>query len=526
MKKAQEKTNKPRKSFAFGRGFYAYIVLLVCSVIFTEALRSPVSIVLLWFMILLPFGLLLLTVTMKKGIAVFVSADETTSEKNVVVPYEFQIINGSILPISYLEAYIYVPSHDGVRCVEKRLLLSMLPKGRYRFSDDIVFKYRGQYNVGVGDVYVSDPLRFFTMKRTLDVYHEMFILPRRIYLNRSTDNAASDLPSDSNTVVSGIESSESNRIREYRAGDSLKHIHWKLSSKVQDLQVNEYNPNTGKNVYVFCDFSLLESEAQSAVNDEKRKKKKKTEKKKKAVKLKLERKAASSMMSTDEVLEAANASAAERAEALAALSKTRDELLEAAKAEAETVAEEDSVDDAPDTRDAFNAAEYWERANRILPEYQLDMDHFCADGVSEIAIGAVIHGIEEGNTVTLMWFDERMASGFCSYQISSYSDFDLIYTQFATAPFAKPEYKVTRLPDLIEDVENPTFLFATSKADLTNVSDFVDAGHRMGADAVEILFFNPKERYEDPQLRAEYVENCRSRFMESNITLSECRIEN
>ncbi len=523
MKKAEGKPNKPRKNFAFGRGFYAYIVLLIGSFIFTEALRSPVSIVLLWFMILLPFGLLLLTVAMKNGIAVFVSADQTTSEKNVAISYDFQIINGSILPISYLEAYIYVPSNDGVRCVEKRLLLSILPKGRYRFSDDIVFKYRGRYSVGVGDVYVSDPLRFFVMKRTLDVYHEMFILPRKKYLQRSTDNAASDLPSDSNTVVSGIESSESNRIREYRAGDSLKHIHWKLSSKVQDLQVNEYNPNTGKNVYVFCDFSLLESEERAGNTEEKRKKKK--AKKKKTVKLKLERKAVSSMMSTDEVVDAANASAAERAEAVAALAKTRDELTEATKeealAEAETL-KEGETSEAP----IFNAAEYWERANKILPEYQHDMDYFCADGVSEIAIGAVFHEIEEGNTVTLMWFDERMASGFSGYQISSYSDFDLIFTQFATAPFAKSEYKVTRLPDLIEDVENPTFLFATSKADLTNVSEFVDAGHRMGADAVEILFFNPKERYKDPALRAEYVENCRSRFAENNIILSECRIEN
>lgn len=524
MKKAHKNKNKPRPSFAFGKGFKLYFILLIASVVFTQALRSPISIVLFWFMILLPFGMLLISLIARSGVSVFVNSDETTAEKNVSVPYEFQIINSSFLPISYLEACVSVPSRDGVFCVEKHLLLSILPKGRYRFGDEVVFKYRGKYNVGVGDIYVSDPLKLFVLKRSLNVYYEMYILPRRIYLRRQTQNAPSDLPTDSNTVVSGIESSETNRIREYRAGDSLKHIHWKLSSKMQDFQVNDYNPNTGKNVFVFCDFSSSPTTEAETV-DPKKKKRAKKQREKKKIKLKLEKKSASAVMSTEETLDSARQSAASRAEAAAALAKSREELFSDTP-EPEAIADGASISNADTGTNTYNSAEYYQRANIILPEYRADMDHFCADGVSEIAIGAVMHEIEAGNTVTLMWFDSRMASGFSAYMIRSYSDLDLIFTQFATAPFVPTEYKVTRLPDLIEDVENPTFLFATSKADLSNISDYVDAGNRMGAEAVEILFFNPKERYEDPELRTEYIENCRSGFMKSNITLTECRIEN
>ncbi len=515
MHSFRKKENKPRPGFACGHGFYLYVILLLASVVFTQAMRSPVSVVLLWFMILLPFGMYLLALAAKNGISVFTYSNERTTEKNLPIAYEFRIINSSFLPVSFAEAYVSVPDIDGVRCVEKRLVLSILPMGTHVFHDKVVFKYRGKYNIGVGDIYVSDPLRFFTLKKTTEAYDEIYVMPRRRYLDRSTNNAPSDLPTDSNTVVSGIESSETNRIREYRAGDSLKHIHWKLSSKMQDFQVNEYKPNMGKNVYVFCDYS---AGADTATDDEKPVKKKK--KKKKTVKLNIkETNAPSAMMSTAETVKATNESVLARAEAMAALAKAREEL------EIEIVADKAAAEEAfSPQKERFSAEEYYKQAGTILPEYKDDMDAYCADGVSEIAIGAVMHELEAGNTVTLMWFDNRVSVGFCSYTLRTYADFDLIFRQFATAPEVSAELKVTRLPDLIEDVENPTFLFATSKADLKNVSDFVDAGNRMGADAVEILLFNPKERYKNQRLRAEYVDTCRLRFLENNITLSEVRI--
>ncbi len=517
MRSYRNKENKPRPGFACGRGFTFYVISLIASVVFTQAMRSPVSVVLLWFMILLPFGMYLLALAAKNGISVFVRSTELTTEKNKPTDYEFRIINSSLLPIAFAEAYVSVPSTDGVRCVEKRLMLSILPKGAHIFKDKIVFKYRGKYNIGVGDIYLSDPLSFFIIKKEVDTYDEIYVLPRRRYLDRSTDNAPSDLPTDSNKVVSGIESSETNRIREYRSGDSLKHIHWKLSSKMQDFQVNEYKPNMGKNVYVFCDYS---ANGDDSYADAEKPVKKKKQKKKKTIKLNIkETKAPSSMMSTSETVKATNDSVSERAEAMAALAKSREELQMEIAVDKAAMAEAFRPDG-----ERFNAEEYYQQAGAILPEYRDDMDAFCADGVSEIAIGAVMHELEAGNTVTLMWFDNRVSVGFCSYTLHTYSDFDLIFRQFATAPEAPSELKVTRLPDLIEDVENPTFIFATSKADLKNVSDFVDAGNRMGADAVEILLFNPKERYKNQRLRAEYVDTCRLRFIENNITLSEVRI--
>jgi hypothetical protein len=57
-------------------------------------------------------------------------------------------------------------------------------------------------------------------------------------------------------------------IRNYQAGDSLRQIHWKLSSKTDDLVVRQYAHNSEKQVVIFCDtasrFETQESGGKSS----------------------------------------------------------------------------------------------------------------------------------------------------------------------------------------------------------------------------------------------------------------------
>ena len=123
-----------------------------------------------------------------------------------------------------------------------------------------------------------------------------------------------------------------------------------------------------------------------------------------------------------------------------------------------------------------------------------------------------------------MCFDSRAESGYAMYMLRSYADIDAVFKYFATAPLAPYECKVTRLPDLISDVQNPTFLFATAAVCFNYTEEFANAANRMGAERTEILFFNPMERYQNPELRREYIEVSRSQLEWSNITLNETRI--
>src|SRR5690606_32678836 len=48
-------------------------------------------------------------------------------------------------------------------------------------------------------------------------------------------------------------------IREYRFGDALKKIHWKLSSKVQELLVKNYETDTQPEILLFIETSSSNS---------------------------------------------------------------------------------------------------------------------------------------------------------------------------------------------------------------------------------------------------------------------------
>ncbi len=514
---------KPQRSFSFGKVFYAYLLLLLFAIIFTQALRSSVSAVFFWFTLLLPFAMLAELFISREAVAVYLAGDEKTAQKNEPTEYEFTVWNSSLLPLPYVEAIISVPLSTGVKSVEKHIEFSILPKGRYVFSNSVVFKYRGKYIVGVGDIYVTDALGFYRIKKSVNAYESIFVMPRKCGFDRDCVNSPSDLPSESQLVVNGNESSELNRIREYRYGDSLKRVHWKLSSKMSELQVNEYKPNSGRNVFVFCDYSALPDGDAPAEADKSGTKKHTESKKKRTVKLKLVKKADSSKLSTSEKLNAAKEAASSRAAAAALTEKARRELNSELLEEAVDMQTNDE-NEALSKAVAPSSAEYFRGATELKPEFKDDMNAFVSDGVSELTIAAVLHELEMKNTVKLMWFDSRTKLGFSSYTLESYDDFDRIFKNFATAPVADSELSVTRLAELVDSADDPSFIFVTARAELSNVSDFVEVSNGAGAEAVEILFFNPKERYASLQLRIEYTEFLRSRFEESNITLTEARI--
>ncbi|MCD8055292.1 MAG: DUF58 domain-containing protein [Clostridiales bacterium] len=531
-----KKKRKERRTFSLGSGFPVYVIFLIAGVIFTQALRSPITVVFLWLLILMPFVMLIYASITYRAIDVFVEADETTAVKFENVKYDFRLRNTSVFPIPFAEVGLSVPEADGIRCVEQGVFMSLMPKGEYKFESTIVFRYRGQFHVGVSAVYVYDPLRIFCLKRRLDAYNEIYVLPRKNQPTEKPPYAPSDLTTDS-SIITGIESSEASNIRDYLPGDSLKHIHWKLSSKHEELMVNEYRPNSGKNVYVFCDFaSIYPDDDVSGRKKQKSENKPKKQKKKRPVRLKLEKKSALTLQNAEGFMEEAARMSSDRAEAAAALEKLRHELKDEAAADAaeeiENAAENEMAAAAADGVKASRVygetlEDYTERfahANDILPRYAYDMDYLCADGVSEIAISIVMQEIEANNTVTLMWFDGRVDAGFSSYKMKTYTDFELVFKRFATAPFAPHSNCVTRLPDLIEDVQNPTFRFVTSDAGLETVQEFADAANRMGADTTEVILYSPIERYVNPELRREYIDVCRERFAENKIILKETEI--
>lgn len=550
-------TKKPAVKFHRGAVFYA--LLLLFGLIFTQALRSTASSVLFWFLILLPILSVIYVLIGKLIIRIYVGSDFTKVEKLAPVEYEMRIINASPIAYPFVEAIISVPQPDGVRCTEQSMTMNLPPLGSYIVNHTTSFKYRGTYEIGVKCLYISDFLHLFSIRLDVDIYNNVLVYPRRLGMEMKLATSATDIPNDSAKVVFSTEKAEISNIREYIPGDSLKSIHWKLSSKTPTtLMVKEFNTNTSRNVYMLCDLSraippeVFEDEEYAAAKAKAEKEQAKKAKKDRRVKLKPSKEEKEAMAAErlvkkqdrkqDKRLKGGmSASAASDAAMVDELIRSTADSKLAPREEKKPLFGGKKKNAPADTRDPETIAAEAAEAERkrkndetkaqlaiggtVKPQYAADMDEYCADGVVEMTIAATLNELRNGNTVTLIWFDSRSDTGIAMCELSCPEDFEHVYSSISTAPASPENLSVTNLLMLIGESLNVTIRICTSNLDpmaLTNYSTIPGLFGGAGTGCVaEILLFNPEERYEDRKIRREYVELCRLRLAQDGVDLTE-----
>ncbi len=541
----------------FGKGAIFYAGLLLFALIFTQALRSPASALLFWFLILYPFLALVYVLLGKPGIQVYMDAEITRAEKLHPVTYEIRIVNALPFCYPFLEAVLWLPRADGVRCARQNVRLSLIPFGSYSLCRETVFRYRGTYRIGTQCLYVSDFLQLFTVRCDVDIYNDVLVYPRRLTMERVTKTSATDIPNDNAAVVFSTEKAEIGNIREYIPGDTLKSIHWKLSSKLQEnLMVKEFNTNTSRNVYVLVDFSapippetFEDLEEIKKREKEQKKAEKAAKRKKRHVRLrknpmgeeieqaKTVRRKKKRMRRGMSDIGAADASAiddwiAETAEpgffakhkakfARRPLETSEEVQLSAAESTEAAEGGQQSRAHTISVEDAASLA----IGGRIRADASSDMEEYCADGVVEIALAVIRNELRQGNAVTLIWNDSRVEEGVCAAQLACPEDLTEIFEQFATTPPCDATKSIRELLSMVHEPMNITLRVCTSHLDPLSLGEYCmipslygGAGNSLVA---EICLFSPEERYEKPSLRREYVEMSRITLAKEGVELTE-----
>ena len=529
------KNGKKRAPLALLPGAYVYFALLIGSVLFTQFLRSSLSTAFLMFMIILPFVSLLYTFIGRSAVQVYVDCDTVRTEKNTPVKYEMRIINSSFLPYPFLEADVSEPGDGGFRCFEKRLVFSLVPFGSCTVANSIVFKYRGYYEIGVDCIYISDPLRMFSLRYDAANYAPVTVMPRRMTVDERESAFVTDSPSSSNTLYSLRDKTEISDIRDYFPGDPVKNIHWKLSSKADDIKLKEYTAIEDRHVYIFCDLARHTSppEKSAALVYENLKKMLSADRNKKALKLRSsiqKAKERSEENPSGEIADAEtpakNSARKKRKDAArkkkigakyeknikSGMSKEQadtikmiDELIsstakkktsvesrqrkeEAARAKEEKLSEKmaqdmeslSELETESDLEKIISAARSREKerdpdekayGGRVSAEFEKDYDEFCADAVVEITIAAALDEIKKGNICTLVWFDPRENSGIASYTVSSENEFETVYMKLSTASPVDKNARAAALSIAVEDSSNVTVKVVTPNIDPVSVSE-------------------------------------------------------
>lgn len=117
-------------------------------------------------------------------------------------------------------------------------------------------QYCGLIRVGVDAVEYTDPLALVRLRIPVSASGESVVLPdTHAEASQQREGYQAGISEAEETLSKGHDFSEVTDMREYRPGDRIKDIHWKLSAKKQDLMVKERASVAQSQVILVLDLS-------------------------------------------------------------------------------------------------------------------------------------------------------------------------------------------------------------------------------------------------------------------------------
>ena len=170
--------------------------------------------------------------------------------------FPLKVKNRSLLPAPRIEVVFYVSDifSEGGRVERQRLTLP--PRTENAYNLDVRFDHVGTVEVGILQVAAYDPVGLFsTAKQNFELY-PVSITPKRVEIGEIELSDKSLKESSKNIKTFINDGMDYSNVRDYRWGDPMKSIHWKLSSKAPkgSYYTRLYETPTAPGLAIFLDF--------------------------------------------------------------------------------------------------------------------------------------------------------------------------------------------------------------------------------------------------------------------------------
>ncbi len=248
------------------RIIYSFILLL--SWIFVLAYKSVFSVVLMFTAIIAPVISLILFAASFFLIKFEMTEDEIVCAKKQPFTVTLIIKNYFIIPTAAMRITGVMQDDDGI-ARNGQIFVSMpaLKKVPLLYKGSLF--YRGEYYIGADYTEMTDIFHLFRLRKKINKKTRVIVLPEQYDLAYDSKlSSENDLSSDVQKF-SGDKSNIFSSVREYRSGDPLKLVHWKLTSKHDDVIVRNTESLNDYSRLIICDtgeYFISESENMSAVD--------------------------------------------------------------------------------------------------------------------------------------------------------------------------------------------------------------------------------------------------------------------
>lgn len=166
------------------------------------------------------------------------------------MPYFFVLQNDDYFAFSSIRVNFF-SSFSDVEKMPENPEYELLPGDKFTYETRVICKYRGEYEVGVKEVIITDFLHLFYVRYRIPGTIKALVLPKVIELPEI--NSIRELNTFLQRESLNMDTEPDSVVRDYIPGDALKQIHWKSTAKNQKLKVRTRIGEEKQGIAIFCD---------------------------------------------------------------------------------------------------------------------------------------------------------------------------------------------------------------------------------------------------------------------------------
>ncbi len=229
---------------------WIYFGLWILSLVAISFYGGTISYGFFFGLTLLPVCCLLYLVFVYRSFKIYQKVNSRNMVCGQPMPYFFVLQNDSFFAFSGVNVKLF-SSFSYVEELPDGKEYELLPKDKHTFETQMVCKYRGEYEVGVKEITVTDFLRLFSFCYRVPETIKAIVLPKIVRVK--TLNSIQDISAFLQKETLSSQTEPDAVVRDYADGDSLKRIHWKATAREQKLKVRNLIGEEKQGITLFCD---------------------------------------------------------------------------------------------------------------------------------------------------------------------------------------------------------------------------------------------------------------------------------
>ena len=176
-------------------------------------------------------------------------------EQGEEVPISVEINNKSIFPTT-VRVKVVLRYGGEKKKIKQIWKIYVGGKKKEKFTKNISVKKCGKMEIELGKITVSDWWGGFSLQKSIRERAKILVMPKPCPVNLVVSHRTKWFPIESEEYAddrSGDDNTEVYEIREYRNGDRMQKVHWKVSAKQDDLYIKEYSYPLGAGVLILLE---------------------------------------------------------------------------------------------------------------------------------------------------------------------------------------------------------------------------------------------------------------------------------